>query len=87
MPTAKVSAKGWVVIPKELRERAGIREGEMVHVIELGGLVALIPVARDPIAAARGMLAGGPSLAQALLRERKQEGEQEEAGLEPPGGS
>ncbi len=86
MPTAKVSAKGWVVIPRELRERAGIREGEMVHVMELGGLVTLVPVARHPLAAARGMLAGGPSLAEALLRERKQEGEREEAGLEPPEG-
>ena len=73
MYTAKVSSKGWVVIPKDLRKKFGIKEGMQVQVIEYGGVLALVPLPKDPIAALCGMLEEGPSLTQDLLAERAQE--------------
>jgi AbrB family looped-hinge helix DNA binding protein len=84
MATVTVSRKGWVVIPKEVRERHGIKPGDRVHVIEYGRTIAIVPVAKDPIAAGYGMLKGGPSLTKALLEERRWELEREERGLTPP---
>ena len=78
MPTATVSAKGWVVIPKEIREKLGLKKGSKVHFIDLGGQVALIPAVEDPISALRGILAGGPSMTEELLREHQEELERED---------
>ena len=80
MPTAIVSGKGWVVIPQDIRKRHGLKRGDRVHVIDFGGLVAIVPVAKDPLAAGRGLLKGGRSLTQALLEERRLEVEREERG-------
>lgn len=84
MAAVTVSKKGWVVIPREIRQRYGIRPGDKVHIIDYAGRIALIPAAEDPIAAGRGMLKGGPSLTKALLEDRRWELEQEERGLRPP---
>lgn len=77
--TMKVSSKGWVVIPKELRDKYGITEGAQVQVVEYGGVLALMPVPDDPIAALHGMLAAGPSLTDDLLSERAEERAREES--------
>jgi AbrB family looped-hinge helix DNA binding protein len=75
----KMSAKGQVVIPSKIRKEAGLKPGrEVVVFIDLTGRVGIQPVPHDPIEAACGMLAGGPSLIQALLREKKEEREREE---------
>lgn len=84
MGIVTVSKKGWVVIPRDVRERHGISPGDKVHVIDYGGRIAIIPVAKDPIAAAWGMLKGGPSMTQGLLEDRRWELEQEERDLPPP---
>jgi len=84
MSIMKVSKKGWVVIPKDIRQRHGIRPGDRVQIIDLAGRIAIIPATKDPVAAARGMLKGSPSLTKALLEERRWELEQEERGLAPP---
>ncbi len=85
MPYATVSAKGWIVIPKEIRKRHGLKKGDRVHVDDLGGeIITIIPVAEDPIAAGRGMLKGGPSMTKALLEDRAWELEKEERDLPPP---
>ncbi len=73
MTVATVSAKGWVVIPAELRKKYGLDAGARVMVVDYGGVLALAPAFADPVAQARGMLAGGPSLTAALLRERAEE--------------
>jgi AbrB family looped-hinge helix DNA binding protein len=78
MAIAKVSKKGWVVIPHDIRERYGIRPGDKVHVIDYGGRIALVPALKDPIHELRGMFKGGPSLTEALLEDRRWEREQEE---------
>ena len=75
----KMSAKGQVVIPSKIRKEAGLEPGrEVVVSLGLDGRVRLMPVPDDPIGAACGMLAGGPSLLEAHLREKKEEREREE---------
>ena len=77
MGTVKVSKKGWVVIPRDIRERYNIRPGDRVQVVDYAGHIAIIPALVDPISQARGFLKGGTSLTQALLEERQQERERE----------
>ena len=78
MYTAKVSTKGWVVIPKDLREKYGLRKGTLVQVVDYGKVLALIPLPDDPAEALHGMLEGGSSLTTDLLIERAQERTREE---------
>jgi AbrB family looped-hinge helix DNA binding protein len=73
MYTAKVSTKGWVVIPKELREKYGLKKGTRVQVVDMGETLVLIPLAEDPIEALRGMFKEGASLTEDLLAERARE--------------
>jgi len=84
MATAKISEKGWIVIPQEIRKRYGLKKGDRVHIIDYGGVVGIVPVSKDPIAEGFGMFKGGPSLTKALLEERRWELEQEERDLPPP---
>lgn len=76
--TVKVSQKGWVVIPAELRHKYNIKPGTEMHVVDYGGVIALIPTSPNPIEESSGMLAGGPSLTQSLLDERKKERERDQ---------
>lgn len=78
MHTTTVSAKGWVVIPKPLREKYSLKEGTRVRVMDCGDGVALVPLPSDPVTALHGMLKGGPSLTEELLRERMREWIREE---------
>jgi antitoxin PrlF len=56
---ATVSEKGQVTIPKRLRDRLGIRPGQVLDFEEdEGRLVARKAVARDPVDAVYGILAG-----------------------------
>ena len=70
---AKVSAKGWVVIPAVLRKRFGIRPGTSVLFQEAPDGIVLVPETTDPVDALFGKLAGKTSLTDALLRERTRE--------------
>lgn len=70
----RVSSKGWVVIPAELRERYKLQAGSAVEVIDYGGVLAIVPVKENPIEESAGMLAGsGRSLTQALMVDHTQE--------------
>jgi AbrB family looped-hinge helix DNA binding protein len=80
---AKVSAKGWVVIPAALRKKYGLNPGSTVEIMDAEGKIILFPGVEDPIEEAHGMLAEGPSLTQELLAERAQELGREEAKLRP----
>lgn len=83
MYTTKVSAKGWVVIPKDLREKHGLKEGRRVQVVDYGHVLAIVPLPEDPVEALHGMLREGPSLTDDLLAERAQERAREERGSGP----
>jgi AbrB family looped-hinge helix DNA binding protein len=56
METVKVSTKYQVVIPKAVREAAGIRPGQEVAVLRYGERIELIPL--RPVGAMRGFLRG-----------------------------
>ena len=71
MTTSTVSGKGWVVIPKELREKYRIKKGDRVHFVDYGGVIALVPSSRDPVRESRGLLKGGASLTEVLLALRR----------------
>ena len=82
MNTAIVSKKGWVVIPKEIRERYGMQPGTKVAIVEYGGIISLMPLPEDPIEAAWGMLKrpkGVPSLTEELIEEHRREVARDEA--------
>ena len=83
MAMATVSSKGWIVIPKEVRERFGLKKGDKVHIIDDYGSIMIIPVSKDPIAEGRGMLKGGTGT-EGLLADRRWELEKEERDLPPP---
>jgi AbrB family looped-hinge helix DNA binding protein len=74
-----VSTKGQVVLPAEIRRRYGIEPGTRLQVVDMGDHVCLVLSHEDPIKEARGMFAGGPSMTQALLRERAEERRREDA--------
>ncbi len=78
---AKVSAKGWIVIPAALRRRYGLTPGTVVEFQEKGNQIIVIPLVPDPIEQLYGKLAGEPSLTEALLADRAQELEREETQL------
>lgn len=68
-----VSTKGQFVIPSEMRSALGIKPGTRICVTQEGSKIVLEPVSEDLVDRTRGMLAGGPSLSKALLRERRRE--------------
>jgi AbrB family looped-hinge helix DNA binding protein len=79
---AKVSAKGWVVIPAPLRKKYGIEPGTTVEIRDANGKIVLLPNVQNPVEEAYGMLAdGGPSLTEELLAERAKDLEREEAKI------
>ena len=78
MHTAIVSAKGWVVIPKAIRERYGLEQGSRVQVLDYGQMVAIVPLPDDPVEALHGMFEGELSLTGELLAERREERAREE---------
>ncbi len=77
MPTARVSSKGWIVIPAALRRKHGIEPGDEVRVVDYGGVLSLVPAAKRPVEEGRGILEGGASLTRSLLRERRAERDRE----------
>lgn len=78
---ATVSTKGWVVIPKVFRQQFNLKPGSRVRFVAYRGGLYLFPVSENPIAAMRGMFAGGPSMIDDLLVEHRQELAREEEKL------
>lgn len=72
MTTATISAKGWIVIPAELRRKYDLQPGTQVHVVDYGGVLALVPALEEPVRDALGMFEGG-RLTEDLLKEHAQE--------------
>ncbi len=85
MATSIVSAKGWVVIPKEMRERYGLKKGVLVRFVDYGGVIRLIPEPEGPLEAIDalfGKYSGGPSLTAEVVKEHAWELEKEEQEYE-----
>lgn len=64
----RVSSKGQVVIPIEVRDRFGIDTGTELELREQHGYISLHVLPPDPLAAARGLLRG-PNPTRSLLRD------------------
>ena len=68
----RVSEKGWVVIPQDLRQKYGLHKGTVVRFVDYGGVMGIVPDLDDPIKQGFGMLKGS-RLTQTLLDERKKD--------------
>lgn len=56
MSIVTISSRYRVAIPRDVRERLGLKPGQQVQVLPFEGRVELIPL--DPIEAARGCVRG-----------------------------
>ncbi len=70
---AKVSTKGQFVIPADIREALGIRPGTRIAVLREGNRIILEPVNKEYVRSLRGSLAGGSSMTDELLKDRRDE--------------
>jgi AbrB family looped-hinge helix DNA binding protein len=59
MAKTRVSSRFQVVIPKEIRERHGLKPGQELQVISRGSSIVLVP--DRPLSAYRGILKGMPT--------------------------
>ncbi len=72
MKTAKITRGGQISIPSGIRRRWGT---STLALEDLGDRVVLTPAPDDPIAAARGALAGELSMSSGQLRAQAREAE------------
>jgi AbrB family looped-hinge helix DNA binding protein len=91
-PRGKLSSKGWVVIPKEIRDEMGLQPGDEVQFalwspppgMKQGKDFLSLHVSRipeDPVAAISGLFERRPgeeSWTENLVQERRKEAEREE---------
>ena len=77
MVITQVSPKGQILIPKAIREKYGVKPGSKVQILEKSGTLIIKPAPEDPIAEACGFLEGDFSLTEELMKERKEELENE----------
>ena len=79
----RVSSKGQIVLPAELRRRYHIEAGSEMTVVDMAGTIYLVPVSEDPIGELHGLLAGTPGLSsEEFLAERRRERDGEEEKYE-----
>ena len=69
----KISEKGWVVIPAELRKKYQLTPGAEVIIVDYGGVLSIIPAVKNPVKQGRGLLKGATPLANDLRAERARE--------------
>ncbi|NCP87978.1 AbrB/MazE/SpoVT family DNA-binding domain-containing protein [bacterium] len=69
----RISQKGWVVIPAAMRAKYGLKPGLDVQVVDYGGVLALVPMLKNPIQAGVGLLKGDDLLTRAITDQHRQE--------------
>lgn len=79
---AKLSTKGQLVIPAKIREELGIEPGTRFAIHLINGRMVLDPQNLSAklrrVKAMRGIVAGGPSLSDELIEDRRREREREQ---------
>ena len=78
MPVAKLSSKGQIVIPAQIRKKYGLGPNSKVEIFDIDGQIVLCPVPDDPIEAAEGFLSSERSVSDMLEEARKEGRELEE---------
>ena len=73
-----LSSKGQIVIPAKIRRKLRLEAGTRFKIADRDGRIILEPLSSDPIGEGFGMLAGGPSLLEILLQDRREEVERDE---------
>lgn len=72
--TTKMSEKGQIVIPVELRKRYSINPGDQIELMDIGGEIVVIPLAvKNPVDEAQGILKGGRTTRELLKQARAEE--------------
>lgn len=69
--TAIVSTKGQFVIPADIREALHIKPGTRLSIVREGNHIVLRPVDKKFIDELCGITAGGPSMTEMLLKDRR----------------
>lgn len=72
MAIVRVSTKGQIVIPHEIRQKYHIQQKGWVEIVDLDGKILIVPLPHDPVRAARGMLRWKESTLE-VVREMKEE--------------
>lgn len=67
MTRVTVSPKFQIVIPREIRERLGLRPGQQITLLERDGIITAVP--DQPLEKFRGLLKGMP---RGGLREKRE---------------
>lgn len=80
--TIKLSSRGQLVIPAEMRRLLDLERGTRFEVTVDDGQILLTPIRDEEWRSLRGMLEEGPSLTEELTDERRREREREAAKLE-----
>lgn len=73
MHNVKVSSKGQIVIPVDVRKRLKIDQGTRVGILEFGDELALVPLPKDAIKEAKGMLHSKKKVSQMMKELRAEE--------------
>lgn len=74
MAIVKTYSKGQIIIPKEIRNKLGIKPGKSLSITLVKDHAEIRPLPDDPIEFLTGIFEDHPaSLAEELLRERKQD--------------
>lgn len=68
----RISEKGWVVIPRELRLKYGLEKGTPVRFVDYGGVLSIVPIPENPIRHGWGLFKGS-KLVEGLLQEHQDE--------------
>ena len=75
-----VTERGQTTIPRQLRQRYGVRAKTRLCWIDTGQGMLVVPVSDNPIKTARGMLAGKRTSAQTFIATKEEEIQLEESG-------
>jgi AbrB family looped-hinge helix DNA binding protein len=79
MESSYVTTKGQLVVPARLRRKYGIKAGTRVRFVERDSEIILQPLTRQYVRSVCGLLAEAGPATPELLRERKRDGQREEA--------
>ena len=74
MSIVKTYAKGQIIMPKEIREKLGIKPGKFLSIKVVNDHAEIKPLPDDPIEFLTGVFASHPrSMAAELLKDRKKD--------------